>query len=138
MPNTAAEPDFLQVAVGVVRRDSQVLIARCPPLPGAAELWEFPGGKLEAGETVYGALCRELAEELAIEVLKASPWLCFRHLYPKRGVELHVWRVLHFSGVPRGREGQIVRWMPVQQLGELEFHAGNRPILAGLQREQEP
>lgn len=111
MPNT--EPDVaLQVAVGVVRgADGRVLIAeRRPGTPGAGE-WEFPGGKIEAGETVEQALSRELHEELGISVIHSRPLIRVGHAGPAGPVILHAREVLEHQGEAYGREGQSLDWI---------------------------
>ena len=97
------------VAVGVLQRsDGAVLLADRPlgkPYPG---YWEFPGGKIETGESVDSALSRELNEELGIEIERPTPWVTFEFTYPHAHVRLHLRRVAHWRGVPQGQEGQRV------------------------------
>ena len=121
----------LHVAVGVISNAvGEVLIARRPEHLHQGGLWEFPGGKLEVGETVVEALRRELLEELDIELERASPLLQVRHAYPDRRVLLDVWRVSAYRGEPRGLENQPIRWVSPQQLPSYNFPAANRPITA--------
>src|SRR5205814_1699079 len=75
-----------------------------------AGYWEFPGGKVEPGESVRDALARELDEELGIEITRAAPWLTRAHVYPHAHVELHFFRVLAWRGDPHGRDGQAIAW----------------------------
>jgi 8-oxo-dGTP diphosphatase len=102
---------FVRVAVAVVQRpDGRVLLAkRLPgtPYPG---YWEFPGGKLERGESAHEALARELDEELGIEIVNASPWLVQRYEYPHANVELNFFRVFAWRGEPQSRIGQSIAW----------------------------
>src|SRR5438132_448758 len=102
---------IVRVAAAVLQRDdgSVLLAQRLPgtPYPG---YWEFPGGKLEAGESARDALVRELDEELGIGVQRAAPWLVRRFVYPHAHVELHFFRVLAFSGQPVGHDGQAFAW----------------------------
>jgi 8-oxo-dGTP diphosphatase len=99
------------VAAAVLQRsDHCVLLAqRLPgtPYPG---YWEFPGGKLEPGESAREALARELDEELGIEIVNASPWLVQRYEYPHANVELNFFRVFAWRGEPRSRIGQAIAW----------------------------
>ena len=101
----------VRVAVAILlRSDGRVLLAQRmagTPYPG---YWEFPGGKLEAGESAYDALVRELAEELGIAVVRAAPWLVRRYAYPHAHVELHFFRVFAWRGEPSGRDGQAIAW----------------------------
>jgi 8-oxo-dGTP diphosphatase len=129
-PPSVEEPPLLDVAAGVVRdADGRVLIARRLLNTHQGGLWEFPGGKLEPGETAEQALRRELREELDIEAVEASPLISIRHRYPDRSVRLSVWRVERFRGTPRGLQGQPIRWVAPDQLPGFEFPAANRPIV---------
>ncbi|MDZ7750768.1 MAG: Nudix family hydrolase [Gammaproteobacteria bacterium] len=122
---------LIPVAAAVVTRDDgRILIARRPDDAHQGGLWEFPGGKVEAGETARRALVRELAEELAITVTACRPQLRVRHAYADRSVLLDVWRVTEWRGEARGREGQAVAWVTPAQLADFAFPAANRPIVA--------
>jgi len=124
------QPDVLDVAVGVIFNEfGQILIAQRPDHLHQGGLWEFPGGKLEWGETVRQALDRELREELDIEVKSASPLMTLRHDYPDRCVRLHVWRVERFSGTPQGLLGQPITWVSRSDLPGYQFPAANGPII---------
>ena len=102
---------LVRVAVAVIlRRDGAVLLAQRmtgTPYPG---YWEFPGGKLEPGETAAQALKRELNEELGIDVTLATPWLTQQYAYPHAHVELEFFRVYAWQGEPYGRDGQSIAW----------------------------
>jgi 8-oxo-dGTP diphosphatase len=117
------------VAAVVVDAAGQVLIARRPDHLHQGGLWEFPGGKLEPGESPRQALARELHEELGIEVTAARPLIKVHHAYPDRRVLLDVWRVSAFSGEAHGREGQPVRWVAPEALPDHSFPAANLPIV---------
>jgi 8-oxo-dGTP diphosphatase len=108
------------------------LIARRPEHADQGGLWEFPGGKVEPGETAREALGRELMEELGIVLLQAAPLIQIPHHYPHRAVWLDVWEVTRFSGRPHGREGQPLRWVSPPRLREHVFPAANRPIVHAL------
>lgn len=100
------------VAVAVLRRaDGAVLLAERPPGRPSAGFWEFPGGKVEAGEEVAHALDRELLEELGVTARDALPWVRFEHGPPGRRVRLHFYRVDAWDGEPHGREGQRLAWV---------------------------
>ena len=97
-------------AAVLLRNDGKVLLAQRlegTPYPG---YWEFPGGKLEPGESAVAALIRELQEELGIEVARAAPWITQRYEYPHAHVELNFFRVFEWHGEPHGRDGQAVVW----------------------------
>ncbi len=121
-----------QVAVGVVLRGDEVLVAVRPQTASLPGLWEFPGGKVEAGESIWQALCREMQEEVGISVERAEPWLRVEHDYGKGRVVLHVWRVLQFSGQAYGKEGQQVQWMACNILTQLSFPAANAAIIQAI------
>ncbi|TIH09737.1 Nudix family hydrolase [Pseudomonas leptonychotis] len=121
----------IHVAAAVIRgKDGQILIAKRCDDKHQGGLWEFPGGKVEAGETAQAALARELEEELGILVTTARPLIQVRHDYPDKHVLLDVWDVSAFTGEPHGAEGQPLAWVSAKQISEYEFPAANRPIVA--------
>ncbi|MCF7201897.1 Nudix family hydrolase [Pseudomonas oligotrophica] len=121
----------IHVAAAVIRDAAgRVLIARRPLDKHQGGLWEFPGGKVEAGEGVEVALARELHEELGIDVTRAEPLIQVRHDYPDKQVLLDVWEVLAFAGQAHGAEGQPLQWVDADSLPAFEFPAANRPIVA--------
>ncbi|KDR33364.1 7,8-dihydro-8-oxoguanine-triphosphatase [Caballeronia grimmiae] len=100
-----------EVAVGVmVQPDGRYLLAQRPDGKPYEGYWEFPGGKLEAGESVEAALSRELHEELGIDVTACELWRTLEHDYPHAYVRLFFCKVTGWSGTPRGREGQAIAW----------------------------
>lgn len=127
--------ETVHVAVGVILDGAgRVLVARRPPGVHLEGLWEFPGGKLEAGESVLEALARELLEELGIRI---DPGTCFplrkiHHQYPGKRVLLDVWTVAGFSGTPLGRERQVLAWMGMDELQPAEFPPANAIIIDTL------
>jgi len=96
-------------------------------------LWEFPGGKVEPGETLAQALSRELREELGIDVGKHSPLLQVRHDYGDKEVLLDVCTVWEFTGEAAGMEGQALQWVKAEALANFAFPAANAPIVAAVQ-----
>ncbi len=101
----------MRVAAAVlVRPDGQVLLAQRPAGKPYEGYWEFPGGKLEPGESPRAALVRELHEELGITVRRAAPWLVQEFVYPHAHVELHFFRVFAWDGELHGRDGQAFAW----------------------------
>jgi 8-oxo-dGTP diphosphatase len=116
----------------VVNAQGQVLITRRPEHVHQGGLWEFPGGKMEPGETIRMALNRELLEELGIEILAARPLIRIPHAYPDKTVLLDVWRIDRYRGEPHGREGQPLEWLSPQRLSSRAFPAANRPIINAL------
>lgn len=124
----------IHVVAGVILdNQGRVLIARRADKAHQGGLWEFPGGKLEAGETPQQALARELFEELGIRVLQSRPQIRVRHDYGDKQVFLDVWRVERFEGEAFGREGQPLQWVAPERLAEFQFPAANLPILRAAQ-----
>ena len=125
---------IVRVAVAVLQRpDGRVLLAqRLPgtPYPG---YWEFPGGKLEAGESPLAALARELDEELGIEIVRAAPWLVQRYAYAHAHVELNFFRVFAWRGEPRGRMGQAIAWQAPGAFDVTPLLPANAAILRSLE-----
>lgn len=120
----------LKVVAGVLKNSSQqVLISYRKKNQHQGELWEFPGGKIEAGEIAEQALARELNEELGITVRSAHPLININHLYPDCSVQLSVFSVTAFSGEAEGREGQEIKWVDEDKLSLFEFPAANHPII---------
>ncbi|MCQ4297822.1 Nudix family hydrolase [Pseudomonas stutzeri] len=127
----------IHVAAAVIRgADERVLIAKRPLDKHQGGLWEFPGGKVEAGEGVQAALARELLEELGIVVTAAQPLIQVRHDYPDKQVLLDVWEVQAFTGEPHGAEGQPLMWVAADQLTNYSFPAANQPIVAAARLPQ--
>ncbi|WP_444900079.1 8-oxo-dGTP diphosphatase MutT [Microbulbifer sp. VAAC004] len=123
----------IHVAVGVVRRsDGKILIARRPDHLHMGGRWEFPGGKVESGESVQQALTRELLEEVAIEVDQLQPLVEIQHEYAEKTVLLDTWQVTAFSGEAQGREGQETAWVAVQELNNYQFPDANQAIIAAI------
>ena len=125
----------VDVAVGVlVRPDGDFLLTSRPDGKPYAGYWEFPGGKLEAGETVQQALARELLEELGIEIGAVHPWKVEMVDYPHALVRLHFCKVFEWSGVLEMREAQSFSWerLPVQMGPVLP---GTLPVLQWLAAE---
>jgi len=124
---------LVTVAVGILIDDAgRVLVTRRAPGAHQGGLWEFPGGKVEEGETLLGALTRELREELGVRVESTEPLLVLEHDYGDKQVRLGVHRVTRWSGQPRGLEGQPLAWQRPEQLRDWAFPAANRPILERL------
>ncbi|MBU1332740.1 MAG: Nudix family hydrolase [Gammaproteobacteria bacterium] len=120
----------IHVAAAVIRgADGRILIARRAEDQHQGGQWEFPGGKVEAGEAVPTALARELDEELGIRPTAARPLIQVRHDYPDKQVLLDVWDVTAFDGEPHGAEGQPLAWVSPRQLDDYSFPAANAPIV---------
>jgi 8-oxo-dGTP diphosphatase len=119
-------------AAVIVRPDGAVLLAQRPAGKPYAGYWEFPGGKLEPGETPGHALARELHEELGITVRAASPWLTQEFVYPHAHVELHFFRVRAFEGEPASHDGQAFAWQDPRAIDVAPLLPANTRVLAAL------
>jgi 8-oxo-dGTP diphosphatase len=120
-------------AAAILSSDGRkALIARRPSNVDHGGLWEFPGGKLAPYETGLEGLKRELHEELGVEIKRAQPLIRVHHEYPDKHILLDVWQVHDFNGEPFGREGQAVRWVPLEELVNYPFPAANLPILQAV------
>lgn len=123
----------VHVAVAVIERSNgDICIAKRADHQHQGGLWEFPGGKVEPGESITQALQREIHEELGVDVLAHSPLISVRYRYPDKHVLLDVHRVYQFEGEPHGKEGQPVVWCPKSQLKDYDFPAANKGILHAL------
>lgn len=123
----------IEVAAGLINRDGRYLIARRKSGVHLAGLWEFPGGKREAGETLEECLRRELWEELHVRVDLVSPFHMIRHEYPEKTVELHFFRCMIESGQPTPVDCAEIRWVYPHQFEDFEFPPADRPVLDALQ-----
>ncbi len=124
----------IHVAVGVVlNNQNQVLLAKRPSHLHQGGKWEFPGGKVESGETSSQALIRELKEEVNLIVIATSPLMTISHDYSDKEVFLDIHMVNGYSGLAEGLEGQQVLWANVDKLREYDFPEANTPIIDKLQ-----
>lgn len=137
LPRTgAADRSLIQVAVGVLLAEQgKFLLTTRPEGKAYAGHWEFPGGKIEAGETIEQALVRELHEELGIHVSQVSLWRTEQIDYPHAWVQLHFCKVTHWQGELQMKEGQQFSWqqLPVTVAPVL---AGTLPVLEWLAQAQ--
>jgi 8-oxo-dGTP diphosphatase len=125
-----------EVAVGIlIRADGALLLSTRPEGKAYAGYWEFPGGKIEAGETVTEALRRELIEELGVTIADAHEWKVTEHDYPHALVRLHWCKVFDWSGAFEMREGQQMAWQSFP-LTVSPVLPGAYPVLDWLQAEQ--
>jgi mutator protein MutT len=124
----------VHVVAGVlIDAADRVLIAQRPPGKHMAGGWEFPGGKLEPGEDRRAGLARELREELGIDIRgPLRPLIRVTHEYPSRTVLLDTWVVPRFRGLPRGLDGQALRWCPRRELADADLLPADAPIVAAL------
>jgi 8-oxo-dGTP diphosphatase len=125
--------DIVHVAVAVIVNDDETCISLRHNQAHQGGLWEFPGGKIEPGETVEQALIREIAEELGLVIECSRPLITVTHHYSDKSVCLHVRKVLSYKGSAHGVEGQQVKWVPVSQLSLYDFPEANLPIIKAMQ-----
>ena len=124
----------IEVAAAVILRDDgKFLLAERPAGKAYARYWEFPGGKVENGESADSALKRELHEELGIEVECAYPWITRDYDYPHAAVRLRFFRVVAWRGRLQGREAQDFAWQSVHKLTVSPLLPANGPVLRALE-----
>ena len=124
----------VEVAAGILIDDGHILLAQRASHQHQGGKWEFPGGKIEEGEEPRQALCRELQEELGVEV-NAHDCQLFQHIvydYPDKQVSLLFYKVLRFSGAPKGVEGQPLSWVNARQCQDYTLPKANKPVLEAL------
>jgi 8-oxo-dGTP diphosphatase len=155
MPSTAADSpivnpgsideDYIHVVAAIIWEpgDSQrFLIAQRQKGKHLQDYWEFPGGKLELGESPRQALQRELQEEVNILLTRASPYMRVYYRYPERNILLDTWIVEEYRGDPVPGEQQLLRWIDLSQTDDYQFPPADIPIIeaikssakAGIQR----
>jgi 8-oxo-dGTP diphosphatase len=122
----------VHVAVGVIARDDSIFITLRADDAHQGGKWEFPGGKVEQGETVQDALKRELAEEIGIDIKGSSPLTVITHDYGDKLVKLDVHMVREFDGEPFGKEGQQSKWLAIESLNAADFPDANVPIIDAI------
>jgi 8-oxo-dGTP diphosphatase len=123
----------LRVVAAALFDRGRVLIAQRPAGKHMAGWWEFPGGKVASDESDRQALVRELREELGIEVRPDHEVMKLSHDYPDRIVDLVLWRATVESGVPRGLDGQQLKWVDCDLLGAERLLPADQPFIAALQ-----
>jgi len=124
----------IEVAAAVIlREDGRFLLAQRPPGKPYAGYWEFPGGKVEDGESAYAALCRELHEELGIDVDAAYRWITRDYDYAHAAVRLRFFRVVAWHGTLHGKEAQAFAWQSARELTVTPVLPANGPILRALE-----
>jgi len=145
MPSTAADTpivnpasideDHIHVVAAIIweQGDSQrFLIAQRQKGKHLQDYWEFPGGKLEVGESPRQALQRELQEEISIRLTHASPYMRVYYRYPGRNILLDTWMVEEYRGDPAPAEQQLLRWIDVSQTDDYRFPPADIPIIQAI------
>ena len=125
---------ILVSAVALIDRDGRVLIAQRPEGKSMAGLWEFPGGKIEGGETPEQALIRELYEELGIETWSSglAPLPFASHRYTEFHLLMPLFVCRKWDGIPKSKEGQNLKWVYVNKLKDFPMPAADIPLIAIL------
>lgn len=128
------KPVVLVAAVALIDRDGRVLIAQRPPGKSMAGLWEFPGGKVDPGETPEQALIRELVEELGVETEEAclGPFTFASHSYEKFHLLMPLYLCRVWNGIPTPREGQVLKWVEPKRLGDYPMPPADVPLVVML------
>ncbi|MDG2032635.1 MAG: (deoxy)nucleoside triphosphate pyrophosphohydrolase [Rhodospirillales bacterium] len=128
-------PTVLVSAVALIDVDGRVLIAKRPEGKAMAGLWEFPGGKVDAGETPEAALIRELREELAIDITRSclAPLTFASHSYDDFHLLMPLFVCRMWHGTPSPQEGQELKWVRPMRLSEFAMPAADIPLVALLQ-----
>jgi 8-oxo-dGTP diphosphatase len=124
-------PDRIIVVAAVIERDGKFLVARRLKDTHLAGLWEFPGGKVDRGETLEDALRREISEELGAGIANARKIFHTAHSYPERVVELHFYRAA-LSHEPQPLLGQELRWISRDEFAAMEFPPADAELIHGL------
>lgn len=124
----------MDVAIALIERDGQWLVQQRPAGSHLAGTWEFPGGKVAAGETARDAIVREVWEEIGLRVVIAAALPAVGHDYPEQQVLLHPFICRVVAGSPAGVAGQAIRWVTPEALATLPIPAANRGLVASLHR----
>jgi len=127
------KPRLRVVAAALFDAERRVLIAERPAGKHMAGWWEFPGGKVGSDESDAQALIRELREELGVDAEPDAEIMTLTHDYPDRVVDLVLWRATVKSGVPRGLDGQQLKWVDCGALAAERLLEADRPFIAALQ-----
>lgn len=129
-----SKPILLVVAVALVDPDRRVLIAQRPPGKSMAGLWEFPGGKVEPGETPEAALIRELEEELGISTKQAclAPVSFASHSYENVHLLMPLYACRKWQGTPHAKEHTALKWVRPQALRDYPMPPADEPLVAAL------
>ncbi len=118
----------IRVALAILLQDNQVLVAKRRPEQHQGGLWEFPGGKVEEGESMASAALRELQEEMGVQGEAPQCIWQHQHDYGDRCVELQAFVIRHWQGRPQQQQGNPQRWVPLAELMTLAMPAANQPL----------
>lgn len=135
MHTPASKPLLLVVACALIDRDNRILLAQRPQGKAMAGLWEFPGGKIEPGETPEQALIRELEEELSVRTQAAclAPLTFASHAYDDFHLMMPLFICRKFEGIAVSREGQALKWVRAGALRDYPMPAADEPLIPVLE-----
>jgi 8-oxo-dGTP diphosphatase len=123
-----------RIGVAVIwNRSRQILIDKRKAGGAMGGLWEFPGGKIEAGETVADCIVREISEELGIEIIVGEHLISIEHTYPTFQITLIVHNCQYIGGTPQPIESDEIRWVEVSDLARYEFPEANIAIINAIE-----
>jgi mutator protein MutT len=123
---------IVEVVAAVIRRDGKILITQRPDDVHLAKLWEFPGGKVEAGESLRAALQREIREELGVAISVADEFYTVEHDYPEKLVRLHFFNCVIEDGEPLALGVADLRWVQPAELAQFEFPPADAELIDRL------
>jgi len=122
----------LDVPVAVIRHEGRLLISQRMPEDSFGGFWEFPGGKMDSGETMEAALTREIREELGVTVEVGAKRMMISHRYPERVIRLHCFDCRLVQGEPRALECASWQWVLPDELERFSFPPASRPLIRDL------
>lgn len=136
MPEDSGSLPQKTIGVAVIwNQQRQILIDKRRPTGLLGGLWEFPGGKIEPGETVEECIKREIQEELAIEIAVGDRLITIAHTYSHFHVTLIVHHCRHLTGVPQAIESDEIRWVTLAEIDSFPFPQANSQIIAALRQQ---
>jgi 8-oxo-dGTP diphosphatase len=127
--------EVTQVSVGILFHNQQFLVCIRPEWTSFSGFYEFPGGKLEVGESAYDALCREFKEEVGITIKKARHFMDRHQTLPMRPLHLAFWLIEEFDGIAHPQEGQELHWLSADRLEAVTFLPANQLVIESIIRE---
>jgi mutator protein MutT len=125
-------PTPLSIVAAIIRHDDLILITKRPDNVHLAGLWEFPGGKVESGESLEAALHREIREELGVEITVDREYFSVAHEYPDKSVHLHFFDCTILRGEPQPLEVADLRWVKTAELVDFEFPPADVELIRRL------
>lgn len=127
----------IHIVAGIIfnQDKSKIFITKRPDNLHKGGFWEFPGGKVEAGESIEQAMFRELDEEIGIEVTQQSPFQHLEYDYPEKSLKFDFMLITAFHHQPYGREGQQGEWVAIAELNRYTFPEANVPVLERVMKE---